>query len=99
MTKRDHADGRDIDARADECRFLANKRNSDHLRATSGLPPTGNIRWPMSVIVLISSGSPPALDVGGTPGECLKLTPSSHSACSRLLPEVGLQRLSMIVSI
>ncbi len=74
MTKRDHADGRDIDARADECRFLANKRSSDRLRATSGLPPTGNIRWPMSVIVLISSALPPAPDVGGTPGECLNLT-------------------------
>ncbi len=53
---------------------MANKRSSDHLGATSALPPTGDIRWPMSVIVPISSALPPAPDVGGTPGECLKLT-------------------------
>ncbi len=31
--------------------------------------------------------------------ECTLMTQTGHSACSRLLPEVDLQRLSMIVSI
>ena len=63
--------------------LMAISGSSDHLRATSGLPPTGDIRWLMSVIVLISSALPPAPDVGGTPGECLKLTRIGHNLISR----------------
>ncbi len=33
----------------------------------------------MSAFVPISSGLPPASDVGGTPGECLRLTPSRQT--------------------
>ena len=34
---------------------LATKRHSGHVAGTSAYPPTGNIRWPMSVFVPISS--------------------------------------------
>ncbi len=67
-----------------ECPLVAISGSSNHLRATSAYPPTGDIRWPMSVIVLISSALPPAPDVGGTPGECLKLTQLGHSGTPAL---------------
>ncbi len=38
--------------------LMAKKRSSSHVRGTSAYPPTGDIRWPMSVIVLISSALP-----------------------------------------
>ncbi len=38
---------------------LARLGNQGHVAGTSAYPPTGDIRWPMSVIVLISSGLPP----------------------------------------
>ncbi len=49
--------------------LLANNGLPGHVACTSALPPTADIRWPMSVIVPISSALPPAPDVGGTPGE------------------------------
>ena len=36
-----------------ECPFVAKKRHSGDVAGTSAYPPTGDIRWPMSVIVLI----------------------------------------------
>ncbi len=57
-----------------QCPVVANNGLPSHTAGTSAYPPIGDIRRPMSVIVLISSALPPAPDVGGTPGECLKLT-------------------------
>ncbi len=68
---------------------VAKKRHSGHVAGTSAPPPTGDIHWPMSVIVLISSALPPAPDVGGTPGECVKLTLSRHSVPTNILDELG----------
>ncbi len=48
-----------------ECRLLAKNGSSNHLRATSACHPASDIRWPMSVIVRISSGLPPGTDVPG----------------------------------
>ena len=42
---------------------IAKKRHSGHVAGTSAYPPTGDIRWPMSVFVLISSALPPAADI------------------------------------
>ncbi len=61
---------------------LANKRSSDHLRATSAYAPTDDIRWPMSIIVLIASALLSTSDVADTPGERLSLT----QAVSKLIP-------------
>ena len=60
------------------CLLLAKSGLPCHVAGTSAYPPTSDIRWPMSVIVLISSALPPAPDVGGTPGECLNLTHFGH---------------------
>ena len=62
--------------------LLANKRSSDHLRATSAYAPTDDIRWPMSIIVLIASALLSTSDVADTPGERLSLT----QAVSKLIP-------------
>ena len=53
---------------------MAMNGSSDHLRATSGLPPASDIPMPMSAFVPISSALPPATDVAGTLGERLSLT-------------------------
>jgi hypothetical protein len=37
--------------------------SQDHVAGTSAYPPTGDIRRPMSVFVLISSALPPAADI------------------------------------
>ncbi len=42
-----------------ECLLLANNGLPGHVAGTSAYPPTSDIRWPMSVIVLISSALPP----------------------------------------
>ncbi len=52
--------------------------SSNHLRATSAYPPTGDIRWPMSVIVPISSALPLKADVAAVGRESPKLTHSRH---------------------
>ncbi len=46
-----------------ELPVLARSGSSNHLRATSAYPPIGDILWPMSVIVLISSALPPGADI------------------------------------
>ncbi len=48
-----------------ECLLSATNGSQDHAAATSAYPPTGDIRWPMSVIVLFTSASPPTPDVAG----------------------------------
>ncbi len=39
------------------------KRKSNETCRESAVTPTGDIRWPMSVVVLISSAIPPASDI------------------------------------
>jgi hypothetical protein len=71
--------------------LLANQRSSEHLRATSAYPPTADIRWLMSVIVLISSALPLKADVlHGSPNSRL-LTQLGHSAQMKSGPEGPLQ--------
>ncbi len=48
--------------------------SQDHAAATSAYPPTGDIRWPMSVIVPISSAVPLKADVTAVGRESPKLT-------------------------
>ncbi len=69
--------GRDFDA--GECLILAKKRHSGHVAGTSAYPPTGDIRWPMSVIVPISSALPLKADVAAVGRESPKLTQLRHS--------------------
>jgi len=64
-----------------ECPSLAISGSSNHLRATSAYPPAGDIRWPMSVIVLISSGSPPEADVAAVGRDSPELTQPGHWHC------------------
>jgi len=72
-----------------ECRFMANKRSSDHLHATSGLPAATDIPSAMSAFHPIASAPPPASDVGSTPGKRLSLTHSGSrgSPIRDTLPE------------
>ncbi len=46
-----------------ECRLLAMNGSQGHAAGTSAYPPTGDIFWPMSVFVLISSALPPTADI------------------------------------
>ncbi len=48
-----------------ECLLLATNGSQDHAAATSAYPPTADIRWPMSVIIPISSTLPQATDILG----------------------------------
>jgi hypothetical protein len=57
---------------------MANNGLSGHVPSTSAPPPRADIHWPMSAFHPIASALPPAPDVGGTPGECLMLTPLRH---------------------
>jgi hypothetical protein len=61
-----------------ECRFMAMNVLSSHVIGTSSYLPTGDIPSAMSAFHPIASALPPAPDVGGTPGECLKLTQLGH---------------------
>jgi len=56
-----------------EFRLLATNGPDRPLQATSALPPTSDIRWPMSVIVLISSAFPSKADVAAVGRESPKL--------------------------
>ncbi len=47
----------------EKCPVMAIGGSQDHAAGRSALPPTGDIRWPMSVIELISSALPPAGDI------------------------------------
>jgi hypothetical protein len=62
---------------------LAISGSSNRLRATSAYPPTGDIRWPMSVIVPIPSALPLKADVAAVGCESPKLTQSCHSPKDR----------------
>ena len=63
---------------------MANNGLCGHFAGTSAYPPTADIRWPMSVIVPISSAYPSGADVPGRVSGCLSLTPSRHSSrCDR----------------
>ena len=57
--------------------------SSNHLRATSAYHPTGDIRWPMSVIALITSALPLKADVAAVGCESPKLTHLGHCASFR----------------
>ncbi|MEE8152218.1 MAG: hypothetical protein V3T76_04220, partial [candidate division NC10 bacterium] len=46
-----------------ELPLMAMNGLSSHFAGTSAYPPTGDIRWPMSDIVLISSALPPTADI------------------------------------
>ncbi len=46
-----------------ELPVLANNGLPGHVAGTSAYPPTSDIRWPMSVIVPISSALPPTGDI------------------------------------
>jgi len=61
-----------------ECRFMAMNVLSSHVVGTSSYLPTGDIPSAMSAFHPIASALPPVPDVGGTPGECLKLTQLGH---------------------
>ncbi len=63
-----------------ELPLLARFGSQDHAAGTSAYLPTGDIRWPMSVIVLISSASPPGADLPGGVAEGPFLTLSGHRA-------------------
>ncbi len=58
--------------------LLANNGLSGHVAGTSALPPTAEVRAPMSAFPPIWSASPPTTDVPGKTAECLGLTQSSH---------------------
>ncbi len=49
-----------------QCPLLAKNGLSGHVAGTSALPPTAEVRAPMSGIRVFMSGSPPASDVPGT---------------------------------
>ena len=75
---------------ASECLFLAKSGSSNHLRATSAYHRTGDIRWPMSVIVPISSALSLKTDVQNpkSPSELMmsaKLI-RCQSRCHRAVP-------------
>ena len=53
--------------------LFVKKRHSGHVRGRSGLPQIADIPSAMSAFCPIASALPLAPDVGGTPGECLKL--------------------------
>jgi hypothetical protein len=57
-----------------ECPLLANNGLPGHVASTSAPPPRADIRWPMSVIVPISSASSPKADVAAVGRESPKLT-------------------------
>ncbi len=66
---------------------MANNGLPGHVACMSAYPPTCDIRWPMSVIVPISSALPPAPDVADVPGECLNLSSHAEGFHLRVLPE------------
>ncbi len=68
--------GRNFDA--GECLLLAMNGSQDHAAATSALLPTADIRWPMSVIVPISSALPLKADVAAVGRESPLLTHNGH---------------------
>ena len=59
-----------------ECPLVAISGRSNHLRATSALPPTGDIRWLMSAFVPITTALPPKADVTAVGCESPKMTRS-----------------------
>ena len=58
---------------------MANNGLPGHVACMSAYPPTADIRWPMSVIVLISSALPLKAGVAAVGREIPKLTHSGHS--------------------
>ncbi len=62
--------------RRSELPLVANKRSSSHAAGTSAYPPTGDIRWPMSVIVPISSANPPGADIRDRTSAFLAVSPA-----------------------
>ncbi len=59
---------------------MANKRSSDHLRATSGLPPATDIQAPKSAFALISSAVPAGADAQDGGADSPKVTQGGHHA-------------------
>ncbi len=45
------------------CPLVAKTGSQSHVAGASAYPPTGDIRWPMSAVVLISSALPPTADI------------------------------------
>ena len=64
-----------------QCPHMAISGLSGHVASTSALPPTADIRMPMSAFALIASASPPGADLYGDAPVRLLLTRRRLSRC------------------